>query len=307
MDLNQIISREVYHFMGENKVDEDYPSSFDMDHFKSLTSFAARKRYADQQLPKIGSGSARHVYIIDNDHVLKLAANRRGLEQNRNEISLGQDNYFSSVVAQIVDFHQDDLWMESERAKKVGKSRFKQLTGFDINDVDMFLQNFEAENKYNGKPKFQQDQELKERMWDDPFTSQIAELMSSYDHPAGDYGRISSYGEVNRNGSPEIVLIDYGLTKDTYSSLYSRTRKQPRYAHEHVNEGDSNMGDELDNFVNPDEIKDGGYAGGLIQSPNDELVGDDLNEIESYRDITDRALRISTSFVENLKINEKNS
>ena len=32
MDLRQIINREVYHFMGEGELDEEYPKSFDMEH-----------------------------------------------------------------------------------------------------------------------------------------------------------------------------------------------------------------------------------------------------------------------------------
>ena len=41
--------------------------------FKSLPSFAARVRYCNEKLQRISSGSARIVYKIDDEKVLKLA------------------------------------------------------------------------------------------------------------------------------------------------------------------------------------------------------------------------------------------
>jgi asparagine synthase (glutamine-hydrolysing) len=38
--------------------------------------------------------------------------------------------------------------------------------------------------------------------------------------PVGDLRRLSSYGLVNRDGQDKIVLIDYGLTHDVYTSYY---------------------------------------------------------------------------------------
>lgn len=51
--------------MVEELMDEDYPSSFDMEHFKSLTSFNKRIQYCKENLKRISSGSGRIVYMID--------------------------------------------------------------------------------------------------------------------------------------------------------------------------------------------------------------------------------------------------
>lgn len=59
-----------------------YPVSFNFDEFKSLKSFAQRVRYCDEHLQKLGSGSSRIVYVVDNDKVLKLAKNKKGLAVN---------------------------------------------------------------------------------------------------------------------------------------------------------------------------------------------------------------------------------
>lgn len=61
-----------------------YPSSFNMEHFKSLTSFKKRLEYANTHLPrKIASGSARTIFQVDDEKVLKLAHNNKGYYQTK--------------------------------------------------------------------------------------------------------------------------------------------------------------------------------------------------------------------------------
>ena len=67
-----------------------YPVSFNMDEFKMLKTFAARIKYCQARLQRISSGSSRIVYKIDNEKVLKLAKNRKGIAQNEAE---GGDYY----------------------------------------------------------------------------------------------------------------------------------------------------------------------------------------------------------------------
>jgi mRNA-degrading endonuclease RelE of RelBE toxin-antitoxin system len=66
----------------ESLIDEDYPTNWNFDEFKALTSFNKRALYCNNNLQRISSGSARIVYKIDNDKVLKLAKNAKGLDQN---------------------------------------------------------------------------------------------------------------------------------------------------------------------------------------------------------------------------------
>lgn len=44
--------------------------------------------------------------------------------------------------------------------------------------------------------------------------------MTDYQPPYGDLIRIQNYGMVNRNNKPEIVLLDAGLTEQTYNEYY---------------------------------------------------------------------------------------
>jgi hypothetical protein len=208
----------------EQLMDEDYPSSFDMEHFKSLRKYSERVRYCDEHLKKISSGSARIVYIIDNEKVLKLAKNEKGVAQCEVEIQWGNDYYFGGILAKTLDSHPDGLWVEMELARKVKKSDFKNLAGFNFDDLNIYLRYTEEVNK-GRRPIFGIDPELKAAMDENEFAIELVDLMFSMDAPAGDMTRLNSYGIVKRNGHDTIVLIDFGLTNDVYSDYYDRTKK----------------------------------------------------------------------------------
>jgi hypothetical protein len=65
------------------------------------------------------------------------------------------------------------------------------------------------------------DDNLVSQMWEDEFVYDMFQYIGNYDVPVGDLTRLSSYGLVKRNGQDAIVLIDYGLSSDVYSSYYN--------------------------------------------------------------------------------------
>ena len=201
-------------------VDEEYPTSFDMDHFKTLTKFTERVKYCEEHLKRISSGSARIVYMIDDTKVLKLAKNQKGLAQNEVEIQWGQDSYFGSILAHTFMYHPDDLWVEMELARKVSKKDFLRINGCTIDELGYYLRNFNEVNR-GKRPIYHMDPEVKDRLDENEFVSAIVEFMTNIDAPAGDFARLNSYGLVKRNGQDDIVLIDFGLTNDVYQTYYS--------------------------------------------------------------------------------------
>ena len=60
----------------------------------NINSFANRIKYADNNLTRIGGGSGRIVYELNDTKVLKLAKNQKGVAQNNVEFDLGK-NYGS--------------------------------------------------------------------------------------------------------------------------------------------------------------------------------------------------------------------
>jgi len=206
----------------ESLIGEDYPASWDKEYFKTLNSFASRIRYCEEHLQRISSGSSRIAYKIDNEKVLKLAKNKKGLAQNEVEVGASLDTYHNFLFAKVFDYDASDLWLEMELARKLKKKDFKRIKGYSFDEYSMGLNYFYHTNvrprRFNPtKPS----EEIMETLWEDPFYSTMCEYMKNYDAPVGDLIRTSSYGIVIRDGEDDVVLIDYGLTSTVYDTYYS--------------------------------------------------------------------------------------
>jgi hypothetical protein len=206
----------------EEIIDEDYPQSWDIEEFKKLKSFNARIKYCNQHLTRISSGSSRVVYKIDDEKVLKLAKNKKGLAQNEVEIEYGGYNDLSDIVAKVFESDENNLWVEMELARRVKASDFKRIVGYDFELIEQAIQNYGVDSgNTKARVKYKIDPEIWDDMWENEFMYAIFGYIGNYGVPVGDLRRLSSYGLVNRNGEDKIVLIDYGLTHDVYDSYYS--------------------------------------------------------------------------------------
>lgn len=200
-----------------------YPKSFNMEEFKSLTSFKKRLEYANTHLPrKIASGSARTVFQIDDEKVLKLAKNNKGFAQNQIE----EDFYLQGfdIIAKVFDFDEDNhTYLEMELAKKITKKRFKQLVGVSLEDVWNYLYNLRIQYNLTGVSRYDRIKEVPEDIEENSFIQELKDIVLSYDMVVpGDFGRESTYGEVMRDGQPTVVIIDFGLTNSVYDDFYKR-------------------------------------------------------------------------------------
>ncbi len=213
MNINNIIKEEI-----QNYLDEDYPSSFNMDYFESLTSFKKRIEYCEEHLNKISSGSGRIVYKIDDEKVLKLAKNKKGVAQNEVEVDYSHDYVIKHLFAKTYDFHPDFLWVEMELCKKINYNRFKQLVGVDFKTYSHMI-NYEYYRINNSGLKiYGSKPDNYENLLDNEFISEILNYISNFDVPVGDLNKISTYGE---NSDNEIVIIDYGLSQQVFDDYYS--------------------------------------------------------------------------------------
>ena len=203
-------------------LNEDYPTSFNIEEFKQLKSFNQRIQYCEQHLQRISSGSSRIVYRIDDEKVLKLAKNKKGLAQNKAEIDYGTEIYLEGIVANIFEYEENGLWVEMELARKITEGEFKRVSGFNFKDFAAALNNYYHERtNYRNGFKMKVDPEIVAEMWEDEFVYGIFQYLGNYKVPVGDLTRLSTYGIVKRDGEDMIVLIDYGLTDDVYKSHYS--------------------------------------------------------------------------------------
>lgn len=226
--------REVF----EQSMQEEYPQSFDMEHFKTLRTFAERVRYCDQHLQKIGAGSARVVYKIDEEKALKLAKNPKGISQNEVEIQYGGYYDLNDVVAKVFDHDERNLWVEMELARKMTKSEFKKITGFNFEDFIKVIHNYglDVDSRVNRGFKYNIDPELSDQMWADEFVYGVLNYVGNYGIPTGDVERLNSYGIVKRNGQDTVVIVDFGFTQEVFSTHYDKKKKMAFYESEEKDE-----------------------------------------------------------------------
>ena len=200
-------------------MDEDYPSSWNIETFKSLQFFSQRVRYCEENLQRISSGSGRIVYKVDNEKVLKLAKNKKGIAQNEVEVQYGAERYFSNIIGQTYDYEDNGLWVEMELAKKVSPNIFKKIVGVDIDTFGMYIKNQISRNR--GRVSyFKLDPNVVKLLDDNEIANDTIDFLMNSDSESGDISRLSSWGLVNREGNDTLVIIDYGLTQGVYTTYY---------------------------------------------------------------------------------------
>ena len=194
-------------------LDEAYPEEWSIEVFKKIKSFNKRIEYCNKYLQKISAGSARIVYKVDDEKVLKLAKNNKGLAQNEVEIDFSDEpNVDSSLLAKIFDCDKEHfLFTEMELAKKVTESIFKNV-------VKLVFQLYRNLLLYIGKSN--ESYHIKEEHFENEFFKSVYDYITWFEIPVGDLRRLSTYGLVKRDGENLIVIIDYGLTSQVYDSYY---------------------------------------------------------------------------------------
>jgi len=209
-------------FPETNVVPEAYPPTWNLETFKALKSFSKRVAYCNQHLQRLSSGSGRIAYKVDEEKVLKLARNEKGIAQNGVERDWYVQDAYEDIVAKVFDVDENDLWIEMELAKKIGPARFKSLIGVTADEVGMYLQ--ELNNRDNSKPPpwRRVDDETRAKLDQNEWVQRIYTLCREVDLAPGDFGKTNSYGEVLRNGKPAVVIIDMGLSNAVYQDHYSQ-------------------------------------------------------------------------------------
>ena len=214
--LSKLIKEEI-----ESTIDEaTYPENFDLEKFKQLTSFKQRVDYCNSTLKKLGAGSSRIVYLVDDKTVLKLAKSQKGVAQNEVEIG-ASDTYYSDITAEVFDYDENSLWLEMELAKPINKARFQQILGYSVEDFGKWVTNFWNVNNRR-KPYYTLDKQIEETINESEFANKVFSFIQDYGLSTGDLGRISTYGEFDG----EVKIIDYGLNDDVLNSYYRKIREE---------------------------------------------------------------------------------
>lgn len=198
---------------------EAYPSSWSMDKFLSLKNATERHVYAGVHLKKIGQGSSRIVYQIDDDKILKIARQagdyNKGTAQNELEVDI--NDLYPHVTTKVFDYDEEHYrWVEHELVTPLkSEKEFENIIGVEWDDFTGFIEN-ESRREVNKSANNDVDEAT---MWANEFVRSIITLIKDYDAVKYyiDYIRLNHYG-VTKDG--RVVLLDYGINESVFKDFY---------------------------------------------------------------------------------------
>ena len=201
---------------------EAMKDSFSFEELSKLPSFNARYKYCTEHLGQhVGKGSSRVTFQIDDEKVLKLAYNNKGMAQNDAENSTD----YWGVFPEIFQTDPNGLWLVSEYVLPAKAQDFKHCFGLTFNEFSDFIRKSATNHSGRGRNYYNSMSE-----------EQYEELLNNYEdlynfdcyigdtgaQGIGDMTRICNYGLTQRNGLPTIVLLDSGLNDDVWNTYYKR-------------------------------------------------------------------------------------
>lgn len=220
--LNESINSN-YH--NKNKINKRkkalYEAMMDGFSFENLKgqSFADKIKYCKQMFGgQIGGGSSRIVFQIDDHWVLKLARNNKGIAQNEEEYRIASDLYATPLAVKVDENRSDTEnyeWLVSEYVLPAKQQDFKQCYGIDWNDVVDYIKDIRDGGGDEFFDKYSENEDACDLLND------LHDYYANYNGAIGDAERICNWGLSNRNGYPELVLLDTGASMDVIRKYYT--------------------------------------------------------------------------------------
>lgn len=217
--IRTIVITEKQHKMLQEAADEH----FSLEELSAIQSFRGRFNYCTQHLGKhIGKGSSRATFQIDDEKVLKLAWNNKGMGQNITEMQ----TYTASIFPNVYDYDENGKWIISEFVLPAKSQDFKHCFGMTFQQFASFIS---ASGKYRFGGRYWSA--MPENEWisyleNNEELSEFDEYIGNYGNhsftPVGDMTRLCNYGLTHRNGEATIVLLDSGLSEDVWNTYYQR-------------------------------------------------------------------------------------
>lgn len=189
------------------------PDNWDKPKFNNGT-FKSMIEYATAMSEKVGSGSSRVAFKIPykgRDTVLKVAKNKKGVAQNKEEMKYLYDGYIQEmgIVIPIIDhdeYNNDAKWIHTEMAEKIKPSYFKKETGVDLADLVDYCYNTVACHRIL-TPK--QEEDIEEHIdHDSDLVMHLTDLFHQWPEIGhGDLKRIANWGLYKGKA----VILDLGF------------------------------------------------------------------------------------------------
>jgi len=214
MKLSSVITQsEIFYSLATK---EKLPENSDdlkiiLSNIDKLDTYSARKKYAENNLEHLSSGSSRIVYQSPKHTIIKLAKNDKGIAQNKVE---AHPKIKSEYLNQILSFSKKYSWIETYYLEKITEKEFEEMTGVNFSDFGEAIKyglkdiSGSSKSKPSNFDKIQKSKIFKE----------IKKIAEACNLMPGDLSRISSWG--TKDDKP--VLIDAGLTKEVFEKFYEK-------------------------------------------------------------------------------------
>lgn len=164
------------------------------------SGFRERVKYLTHGKPILGKGSGRVVCDYSADAVLKIAYNKKGIEQNKTEVAVSSKATDCTPIARVLSHHPDYSYILQQKADLFNDSVFENSSkGITVDDFFYFLR-FKMRAICDRSSLFEQALSTCTAHGLDPF----------------DVSDRKAWGIIGERP----VLIDYGLTLSTARRLY---------------------------------------------------------------------------------------
>ncbi len=206
-------------------ISEAKSEMFSFEILKSIPSFSKRIKYCNQYLGfSVGGGSSRRVFQLDDNKVLKLAINAKGIAQNEQEFNFSKEN-FVDITPNVFDDLSDTenyTFITSEYVLPARKTDFQKVLNISFEKFVLLIRTVNSWYDYRNR-LFNKlsDEEITELEENSDNINEFVNYVSNYQPPIGDMTRCANYGLTMRNGNPYIVLLDSGLSDEIYSKFYA--------------------------------------------------------------------------------------
>jgi hypothetical protein len=187
--------------------------------FKKLNGPVDQLEYLVNHGTKIGAGSSRAVFLVNNRHVIKMAKMRSfsghsfdvGRAQNEAEVDLYTNPDIKPFVAEVYDYDKNYNWIMSELVRPLRESEeFEKLTGVRWPDfVSLCSRGMIPDSRW--KPL------AEETYKDNRFVQSFVDMLEKTDIDAYDFTALTQLGKT-RDG--RVVLLDYGFSTRVRDKYY---------------------------------------------------------------------------------------
>lgn len=200
--------------------------SFSLQQLASIPSYAGRLKYCKEQLGNpIGSGSSRTVFQIDDEKVLKLAKNQKGIAQNEKENEVSR-YYSADLFPEVYENAEDFSFLVSDFVLPAKPQDFVRILGLKWDEYVAFVKrlylNYASNRQAWGVHGAMDKERASELLENNEWLYDLQNYMGDYGLPYGDLIRIANYGLTNKGGETMLVILDSGLDEEIFNNYYSR-------------------------------------------------------------------------------------